>query len=1241
MPQFVSYAQNGEDVRIWHAFGPRDPQQALAALHYVEVGANQPRHFSVTAALYDLGWRGVLVEPDPDMAAELRRVRPGDVVIEALAAESAGERTFYRIPDTGLSTLDKTEARRAFERGYPVEEVLAQARTLDDMLSESATDVGDFPLAIHAMSIDVEGAEMAVLSGMALVEHRPWVLSVEAVEPGSDRPTHEAWDAHLLECNYRFVAFDGINRWYVAEEHADEPVSPNAGAAPGTTIAQAIATPFHVLDAGQHGWRTAEVADLIERSHRNDVRHAWQRELTLQNAQDRASHRAYEARIRELESALGHVEASRTFWLSRHIGRVGKRAVFTLHSVRRAMPGFLQRKLIRERHLRHVSANMVHLTNPEYLRDLSALAPQWRMQGGESIDEHADFLPVPPGLDLHRFTQSDSDDVQTWLRAYPWDSDEHLDARMDNHDDEVGRARAALRGRMRLADGPTNPHWAGGNRIAIDVRALQSPAFGARGIGRFAKSALLGAREVLDDERITLIVDRGLARLPEDLVGECQQVEAIPERDVAQFSVLIQPSPMTHDPDPLVPLLHSGAHKLAVVYDFIPLRYPNVYLADVAARAEYARNLDALKLYNDYVCISRTTRDELARILGKPRTGPHAMDAIVAWPRSISEAARHTQPALEKDRDAPIVLMTGDEPRKNTFGGLAAIAAATTEREQRRVAVIGLSGQNDRVHHWSIAAAMRPGEATTVGRIDDTELHAILASASCVVVPSFDEGLSLPVIEAVHAGTPVVVSGIASHRELIGRGRFVGDPRKPRSMARAIRRSLGKKSVHRAQRRWLASHTHAPLEAVIGKRILDHVRPAVVAPPSPPTIAGSRLSVGVATPWPPQRTGVADFSAAVFTELAKLAEVAVYTTSDAEVITSDSQRISLAQRSIDEVLADPESVQGRHHAFISVVGNSHFHLPYVESLRRMRTIVIAHDTRMVEYYMALRGQGGVQQLMLTTADPNAPGLISPPLNEQIDDMRLLQNAALWEIVHRAEKVIMHSPSAAPTISSQTGVPIHLLPFANQRVPDTTHLGPDDRQAARRRLGLNAFPEETLHLGTFGFVDPRTKLTDVVVEAAAWLSQWGHTVALHVVGAGDVQLVSALEHRARAAGIAHFQVTGFQDEASYRDWLLAIDIGVQLRVSPLLGVSGPLSDLAAFGTRSVASEGLCIDVDTPAYVHRLADAVSPVTVAEAIESCVRNPMDPVVVEELRCSYLEGKTPERYARLLLDLIAQDQR
>ena len=232
----------------------------------------------------------------------------------------------------------------------------------------------------------------------------------------------------------------------------------------------------------------------------------------------------------------------------------------------------------------------------------------------------------------------------------------------------------------------------------------------------------------------------------------------------------------------------------------------------------------------------------------------------------------------------------------------------------------------------------------------------------------------------------------------------------------------------------------------------------------------------------------------------------------------------------------------------------------------------------------------------------------------------------------------HSPVSAHRIELETGLAPVVLPFANQRIPEA--VGDDVRRGARSRLGFDRWSPDSVHLASFGFVDIRTKRSDLAVEAAAWLAQWGRRVVVHLVGSANAELERELRDRARDSDIADIHVTGFVDEQTFRDYLCAVDVGVQLRISPLLGVSGPLSDLSAFGTAAVASEGLCRDVGVPEYVTPVPETASPVQIAEALETCIDNPWPADAREAARQTYLAAMSPAGYAQQLLDVVRGDR-
>lgn len=209
---FHSYSQNGEDVVLWRAL--RD----VGLGRYIDVGANDPRKYSISMAFYERGWSGITVEPDPEFADRQARSRPRDVLVRAAAADRDGDEIrFYVVDGTGLSTTDHELAMRHEQAGYPFHDITVGTRTLDSILDEQ----GWQDLDIHFMTVDVEGAEAAVLRGVDLAKHRPWVLVVESTAPLSTVSTTDQWESRVLEAGYQKTLFDGLSTFYVADERAD------------------------------------------------------------------------------------------------------------------------------------------------------------------------------------------------------------------------------------------------------------------------------------------------------------------------------------------------------------------------------------------------------------------------------------------------------------------------------------------------------------------------------------------------------------------------------------------------------------------------------------------------------------------------------------------------------------------------------------------------------------------------------------------------------------------------------------------------------------------------------------------------------------------------------------------------------------------------------------------------------------------------------------------------------------
>ncbi|AWI08433.1 FkbM family methyltransferase [Ereboglobus luteus] len=205
---FISYAQNLEDVVLHRAL------KNIKNGFYVDVGANDPVIDSVTKAFYDLGWSGVNIEPNQDYYRKLVNDRPRDITLSCVAGKTVGEIEFSNIPNTGLSTAVPQIAEKHEQSGWPVTKTTVPVYPLKDILAPYANR------DIHFLKIDVEGMETEIIEGMDFQKYRPWILVIEAIAPSTQDPTYDQWERYIIEANYAYVYFDGVNRYYLATEQS-------------------------------------------------------------------------------------------------------------------------------------------------------------------------------------------------------------------------------------------------------------------------------------------------------------------------------------------------------------------------------------------------------------------------------------------------------------------------------------------------------------------------------------------------------------------------------------------------------------------------------------------------------------------------------------------------------------------------------------------------------------------------------------------------------------------------------------------------------------------------------------------------------------------------------------------------------------------------------------------------------------------------------------------------------------
>lgn len=193
-------SQYGEDLLAWNLLGR--PKKGF----FVEAGAFDGYTYSVTHALEQMGWRGVLVEPLMEKASECgtRRVFSSTFNV-MLGRENSGQCMFYESSIHPLLSSCKPG---------PVTPSVKSVRkvavaTLDSLLRDVYRP-GDVDLLV----LDVEGGELDALAGFDLKMYRPRLMIIEDNSYGKD----PALRAYLSRYPYQFCGHFECNQIYLRND---------------------------------------------------------------------------------------------------------------------------------------------------------------------------------------------------------------------------------------------------------------------------------------------------------------------------------------------------------------------------------------------------------------------------------------------------------------------------------------------------------------------------------------------------------------------------------------------------------------------------------------------------------------------------------------------------------------------------------------------------------------------------------------------------------------------------------------------------------------------------------------------------------------------------------------------------------------------------------------------------------------------------------------------------------------
>ncbi len=295
-------------------------------------------------------------------------------------------------------------------------------------------------------------------------------------------------------------------------------------------------------------------------------------------------------------------------------------------------------------------------------------------------------------------------------------------------------------------------------RVGLDVTPLLGPPTGIHQVTRGLAAALVARDDI--DVRGWLLTARGKrpavafpvrrSRLPASVTMRGWSRSRLPPGRLVTGRVDV-----VHGTNFLAP---PSARSVVSLQDLTPITHPEWCRREVAAMAGPLRH--AIRRGATVHVSSTSVRDEATDVLGidpeRVRLVHHGLTPLrggdPATGRALAGAERY-------------VLALGTvERRKNVAAAVRALEGLPNDV---RLVIAGPVG-NAEDEVAAVIRAIAPSRVVRLRTVDEHARNSLLRGASVLAWPSRYEGFSVPPLEALSVGTPIVATAVGALPELVG-----------------------------------------------------------------------------------------------------------------------------------------------------------------------------------------------------------------------------------------------------------------------------------------------------------------------------------------------------------------------------------------------------------------------------------------------------------------------------------------
>lgn len=385
-----------------------------------------------------------------------------------------------------------------------------------------------------------------------------------------------------------------------------------------------------------------------------------------------------------------------------------------------------------------------------------------------------------------------------------------------------------------------------------------------------------------------------------------------------------------------------------ILYDLIPLLNPNSYLdPNPSYKQHYMRKVENLHKAHLCLTISDFSAKEAIESLNLEEGRVVNISAAIDPKFSQISIGENIKDQLYRKFkiNQPFILYTGGaDERKNLPRLIEAYAALPNElRDCHQLIFAGKMDDNSvgQLKQVAHSFGLNTDELIFTGYVTDEELIQLYNLCQLYVFPSWHEGCGLPALEAMACGAPVIGSKIPILTEIIGFSEALFDPFDVSSISQKLLEALADESFRTSLYEHGLKQTSKFSWRKTVKRVIqlwETLSEKQSQFKNLDSISNRKPTLAFVSPLPPEKTGIADYSAELLPALSQYYEIIVIVNQDYV----DDTWIEKHKFQVQDVTWFKNNFRALDRV-IYHIGNSVFHQHMLPLIQEISGAVVLHD----------------------------------------------------------------------------------------------------------------------------------------------------------------------------------------------------------------------------------------------------------------------------------------------------------